>query len=175
MTREANALDDLDKAFLFLDKTELNVKAWKWVLLCLYNALYAFSVCVYASQSERNGASEPKTKKFVSFDEALRTALRCKEEASTPGRMQSIRELKKLFRDHFRHPLVETPEIETARLPRIVLDVIEVIRLLGSDPGCTPGFSEAHRRKIRSIAFRAQASLKQGRLYRESIDSRKRG
>ncbi len=44
-TEETNALDYLEKAYFFIQETENNHTAWKWVILSLHGALYGFAIC----------------------------------------------------------------------------------------------------------------------------------
>ncbi len=51
LTEEINALDYLEKASYYIRETEVDVYAWKWVILALFGALYGFAICACKGSS----------------------------------------------------------------------------------------------------------------------------
>ena len=73
ITEELNALDYLEKAYLFIQETESNLLAWKWVVLSLHGALYGFAICACKGTNPENVIYKTKKgiEKLISLEDAL--------------------------------------------------------------------------------------------------------
>jgi hypothetical protein len=141
LTEEINALDFLEKGYYFIKQTELDKIAWKWVIISLHGALYGFAVCACKGTSSDNVI---KNNRLINFDEALKKCqdknimhMTCNSKYLKLSDQQkwSIKKLKKEFRNNFEHYIPTSWSIEIHGMPRIILDVLDVIKFLSLETG----------------------------------------
>ena len=177
-SEETNALDYLEQAYHYIYKTEININAWKWVILTLHGASYGFAICALKGTNPDNVTFETKKgeKRLIGFDEALkrcqdpkwmRMTVMSKHLQLSDQQKESIQILKKWFRDNFEHYMPKGWLIEVHVMPQIALDVLEVIRFLALETGNYVHLNEAQKRRIKSIVFQSKRNLKQSQLYKE--------
>jgi hypothetical protein len=178
LTEETNALDYLGQAHHYIQQTEKKDIAWKWVILTLHGALYGFAICACRGTSSRKVIykTRKKVEKLISFDKALE---RCQDPnwmrmTATSKHLQlsnqqddSIQRLKEDFRNNFEHFIPKSWLIELHGMPKIAIDVLEVIRFLALDTGNYVNLSDSQKRKLRSIVFQSKRILEQSQLHKE--------
>jgi hypothetical protein len=179
LSAEKNALDFLVQAHHHIQRTDSDVFAWKWVILSLYGALYGFAVCALkgTSLSRVTFRTRKGNQRLISFGEAVK---RCQDPSwmhlmknsrhleLSPDQQESIRWLKDGFRDCFEHFIPKGWSIEVHGFPKIVLDVLNVIRFLALDTGNYIRLKESEKRKIKSVVFQSKRWLGSTKLYREA-------
>ncbi len=175
-----NTLDYLEHADFYIHQVKTNIKAWKWVVITLFGALYGFAVCALKGTSSDNVTFKTKKgmKKLISFDDALKRCqdLKCmrmtvfsKSLKLTDQQRKSIEKLKNEFRNSFEHFIPKSWYIETHGMPQIAIDVLEVIQFLALECGnynCLM-LSQTQKKKIKSIISKSISLLKQSQLYKE--------
>lgn len=179
-TEESNALDYLEKAYFFIKQTEKEKIAWKWVTITLFGALYGFAICACrGTDSSIVIENTKKRDKLISFNEALK---RCKDpnwmKMTTMSKHlelsekqeESIRKMKDVLRNRFEHYTPMGWSIEIHGLPKIALDVLDVIRFLALDTGNYVHLNSNQVRKLKSYIFQSKKILKQSKLYKETIN-----
>ena len=111
VTEELNALDYLEKAYLFIQETESNLLAWKWVVLSLHGALYGFAICACKGTNPKNVTYKTKKgiEKLISFDDVLKhcqnpkrmkMTIKNKHLILTYKQKEAINYLKKVLRNN---------------------------------------------------------------------------
>jgi hypothetical protein len=179
-TEEDNALDYLEKAAFFICQTESDRKAWKWVVLSLHSALYAFAICAIKGTNPDRVTYKTKKGKvlLIDFDEALtrcqdpkwmRLYVHSRPLILTDNQKWSINKLKKEFRNQFEHYQPLAWSIEIHGFPQIALDILDVIRFLAFESGNIIYSRHNIARKIRSHIFQSKKFLRSTVLYKESI------
>lgn len=179
-SEETNALDYLEQAYHYIYKTEININAWKWVILTLHGALYGSAICACKGTNPDNVKKKTKKgiikQKLISLDEALelcqdpswmRMTIDSKYLQLSDQQRESIWKLKHLLRNNFEHYIPKGWSIEIHGMPQIALDVLEVIRFLALETGNYVHLNEAQKRRIKSIVFQSKRNLKQSQLYKE--------
>jgi len=178
-TEETNALDFLDKAARFIVEAQVDRKAWKWVVLCLQGALYGFAVCAcrgtnYEDVVVRNKKGEEK---LISFDKALEmcqnpsvmgTLFTSRVLDLSKSQKDSIRRLKKELRNNFEHYIPRGWSIEIHGMPKIAIDVLDVVRFLAVETGTYIHLNQAQMKKVKSHVYQSKRLLKKSRLYHEA-------
>ena len=73
-TEETNALDYLEKAYFFMKQTKTDLRAWKWVVLCVHSALYGFAICALRGTSCRSVVFITKNgeEKLIDFEKMIK-------------------------------------------------------------------------------------------------------
>jgi len=184
LSGEKNALDCLEQAYHYIRQTETNVIAWKWVVLTLHGALYGFAICACKGTNPGNVTFKTKkgVEKLISFDEVLE---RCQDPnwmnmtvMSKPLQLseqqkESIRKLKHSLRNNFEHYRPGIWSIEIYGMPKIAIDVLEVIRFLALDTGNYIYLTQAQKKRVKSIVFQSKRILKRSQLYKEAKLSEK--
>lgn len=173
-TVETNALDFLEKAFIFIKNVESVPTDWKWVILSLHSSLYGFAVaaCRGTDSSSVITVSKKGYESLISFDEALK---RCQNDSIPPGKClelsdsekESIRKLTKHLRNEFEHFQPKGWSIEIHGMPQIALNVLKVIRFLALDCSFYVHLSSTQKRKIKSIIAQSTKILKSNKHYVE--------
>jgi hypothetical protein len=181
-TVEMNALDYLERAGKFLQRTESDIKAWKWVILALHGALYGFAICACRSTSNENIIYRTNNgiERLISLDKAL---LICQDNnwmgtlyggkplMLTESQKFSIAMLKKSLRNHFEHFKPKGWSIEIHGLPGISMDVLDVIRFLSVETFRYQHLNQTQRRRIKSIIFQSKKWLRQSTLYKAALST----
>lgn len=183
-TEESNAIDYLERAGEFIGQTCSNKMFWKWVMLSLHGALYGFAIAACKGSTNQSVTRKTKSgrRKLITFDEALSL---CQDPkwmgtlhggvalAMSVGQKDSIRQLKATLRNNFEHYIPNVWSIEMHGLPRISIDVLDVIRFLAVETFRYQKISQTERKKIKSIVFRSKKALKTSALYRELLEAEK--
>lgn len=178
LSEEENALDYLEQAYNFIKQAENNNLAWKWVIIALHGALYGFAICALkGTDPDRVTYTTKSGKKLISFNKALK---RCQKPEYmhmlatskclqlTDEQNESIHYLKDTFRNNFEHFIPKSWYIELHGIPKIVIDVLDVIRFLALDTGNYIDLTEKQMKKVKSIVFQSKKILKMSTLYKES-------
>jgi hypothetical protein len=179
-TAETNALDYLERAGQFIQQTESDIKAWKWVILALHGALYGFAICACRSTSHENIIQRTKSgiERLITLDEALRicqykewmgTLSGGRPLILTESQKYSIKILKKSLRNNFEHFKPKGWSIEIHGLPSISMDILDVIRFLSVETFRYQHLNQTQRRRIKSIIFQSKKWLKKSNLYQEAL------
>jgi hypothetical protein len=178
LTEERNALDYLRQAYFHICRTESNIMAWKWVVICLHGALYGFAICAIKGTYSGNVTYKtPKgIQKLISFNEALK---RCQDQNCmrfagnnytlqlSDSQRESILILKKEFRDNFEHYIPKGWSIEVHGFPEIAIDILDIVRILALESINRIHLKKSERREIKSIVFQSKLFLRQCKLYKE--------
>jgi hypothetical protein len=179
-TAETNALDFLERAGKFIQQTESDIKAWKWVILALHGALYGFTICACRSTSLENIIHRTKkgVEQLITLDEALLicqdrqwmgTLYGGKSLMLTENQKESIGIFKKTLRNNFEHFMPKGWSIEVHGLPSISMDILDVIRFLSVETFRYQHLTQTQRRRIKSIIFQSKRYLKNSTLYQEAL------
>jgi len=167
LTAETNALDFLERAGQFILKTEESPIFWKWVVLSLHSALYGFAICACKGTNPDNVVFRTKKgeRKLIRFDDALK---KCQDDnlmnmlygskalVLSRNQVQSIELLKKQLRNNFEHYIPKGWSIELHGLPRMTIDVLNVIRFLAVETGTYIHLNTSQIRKVKSIVFKSK-------------------
>lgn len=181
-TEETNALDYLQRAGQFIQEASTDPKAWKWVILSLHGALYGFAIS--AGKGSDYQAVVKVTKKgyerLITLDEALSMCQDAKWMGTlhggnslnlTTSQKDSIRRLKETLRNNFEHYIPSGWSIEMHGLPRISIDILDVIRFLAVETFRYQHLNQAQRKTIKSIIFQSKKILKAMPLHRELLEA----
>ena len=179
-TAETNALDLLERAGQFIQQTESDIKAWKWVILALHGALYGFAICACRSTNLENIIYRTKngTERLITLDKALlicqdkewmETLYGGKPLILTARQKYSIKMLKKSLRNNFEHFKPKGWSIEIHGLPDIAIDILDIIRFLAVETFRYQHLNQSQRRRIKSIIFQSKKWLKKSTLYQEAL------
>jgi hypothetical protein len=177
LTEETNALDYLEKASYFVQKTEEDLTAWKWVVIALHGALYGFAVCACRHTSNYNVTiSTKKGDKLIGFWDALeicqdsrrmKMLIHSKHLILTEEQKRSIEFLTNVLRNNFEHYLPKLWSIELHGMPQIAIDVLNVIRFLALEAGTYINLNEAQRERIDFLISEAEHFLEKCQLHKE--------
>ncbi len=86
----------------------------------------------------------------------------------TDSQKDSIRRLKKTLRNNFEHYVPRGWSIEIHGLPRISIDVLDVILFLAVTTFRYQHLNASQRRRLKSIVYQSKKMLIASRLYREA-------
>jgi hypothetical protein len=183
-TAETNALDYLERAGQFIQQTESDIKAWKWVILALHGALYGFAICACRSTDYENIIRRTKkgVEQLISLDEALRicqerewmgTLYGGKPLELTDSQKYSIKKLKKTLRNNFEHYIPKGWSIEIHGLPGIAMDILDIIRFLSVETFRYQHLNQNQQRRIKSITSQSKRLLKKSNLHQEVLVAEK--
>ena len=175
-SEEINALDDLEKAYFFIQQTIQDRKAWKWVILCVYSAMYGFAICALkGTNPDRVIIKTKKRDRLINFAEAID---RCQNPLHmnmtvTSRYLQlndeqkySIKKISKEFRNNFVHYIPKSWRIEVSGMPAIVRDCLEVIRFLALDTGNYIHLTKNQQRRVKSFIHQSVKILNQQSIMR---------
>ena len=179
-TAETNALDFLERAGQFIQQTESDIKAWKWVILSLHGALYGFAICACRSTDYENIIRRTKkgVERLITLDDAIQicqdkewmeTLYGGKPLILTENQKYSIKMLKKTLRNNFEHFKPKGWSIEIHGLPGIAIDILDIIRFLAVETFRYQHLNQSQRRSIKSIVFQSKKLLKKSTLHQESL------
>ena len=178
LDEKTNAIDYLEKAYIFIKQTENDNMAWKWAIITLHTALYGFAICACAGTSPEIVA--PKNKKgerqLISLGKALRYCqdptymnmnVSSKHLTLNNKEIESINWLKDKFRHQFEHFSPKGWSIELHGMPHILIDILDIIRFLAIETK-NIRFTQTQVRKIKSLVFQSKKTLKNSKLYIET-------
>ena len=176
---ETNALDFLEKASQFIKQTENDHRAWKWVIIALHGALYGFAICVCQGSTPNNVTTETKRgDKLIGFCEAIE---RCQKLTKLPrlataralvltdDQRQSMEFLTKELRNNFEHYIPRFWSIELHGMPKIAIDVLDVLRFLALDSGTLLCLNEKERNTVEELIAESKRFLENSDLYKEAL------
>ncbi len=179
LTEEANAIDYLEKARLFIQLAERTNIEWKWVVISLYSALYGFAICCLKGTNYHRvlDPSVKKHYKLISFKEAIK---RCQD----PGWMRQLTFSQELilsesekesliwlgdrFRNYFIHYIPLRWSIEIHGIPHIALDILRVIQFLALESGTHIYLNQTEKKRIKSLIHQSTRLIKSNKLYKEN-------
>ena len=175
-SEEINALDNLEKTYFFVQQTIQDKKAWKWVVLCVYSAMYGFAICALKGTNPDRGII--KTKKgdrLINFAEAIDRCQKppCMKMTVISKHLQlndeqkySIKKISKEFRNKFVHYIPKSWKIEVSGMPAIIRDCLEVVRFLALDTGNYIHLTKNQQRKVKSLIHQSIKILNQQGIMR---------
>lgn len=180
LTEEINALDYLEKAIWFIQQTERDLLAWKWVVLSLHSALYGFAICACQGTNYENVTTKTKMGKdhLISFDKALELCqdteymgmlIDSQPVVLTESQKDSIQRLKKELRNKMEHYVPSGWSIEVHGMPAIAMDVLDVIKFLAVETRTYIHLNQTQIKKIKSCVFQGKRFLEKTALYQESM------
>jgi hypothetical protein len=157
-----NALDYLRYGEQFITKAASDSRAWKWVSISLYGALYGFAITAcpqrftwkkpgsprmtleefIADRSKDNIIFAPEGSRLISIDWAISIALKQPGRPSSPATRQlpeqlerSVNQFLHVYRDNFVHFHSQRWIIPGNELPNVAADVLDVIELIAVQVG----------------------------------------
>ena len=182
LDEKINAIDYLEKALSFIKETEHDLMAWKWVVISLHNALYAFAICACAGSNpylvapiSKSGKNAGK-QQLISFGKALEYCQNpslmemytfSKYLKLTDSQKEAINWLKDEFRDNFEHFSPKGWSIELHGMPQVIIDILDIIRFLALETR-NIHLNSTQKRKIKSVVYQSRIRLKKSVLYRET-------
>jgi len=162
-----NAVDSLEMTVELLMRLKDTNRSllWKWISISLFNALYGFCICaIQGTNPDRVKELDKKTGQFkdklIRFQEALKRTqengwmlqyTHSRPLSLTRDQKKSVEKLRKGVRNNFEHFIPKGWSIEISGMPKIVLDVVEVIEFLALSSG-NPIWDTGldHERRIRN-------------------------
>lgn len=102
---------------------------------------------------------DPRKMKMFTFSKHLQLSNQQKE---------SIKKLRKEFRNNFEHYVPKNWVIEIHGMPQIAIDVLEVIRFLVLDAGNCVHLTQEQKAKIEGMILQGKQILGESQLYKES-------
>lgn len=180
-TDETNALDYLQWAARFIAETEENPEAWKWVILSLHGALYGFAIAACKGTDHESITRKARNgqRHLIALGEALRKCADRKWMGTLVGgeplelsksQKASIDLLKKTLRDKFEHYTPGIWKIEISGLPRMSIDVLDVIHFLALETIRYQHLDNTQRDRIDTIISDCRKTLESLRLRFEGPD-----
>jgi len=175
-----NALDYLEKCFIFLLTVKNEPQNWKWVVITLHSALYGFAISACKGMNSEIVVSRTKKghERLIDFNEALkrcqdpiwmRVNINYEEFKFSPGQQNSIRKLHQVLRNNFEHFTPKSWSIELHYLPDMVYDCFEVVRLLIIYSDVSWRLRGAKIKKAKSIIFQAKKLIQHSQLFKETL------
>jgi hypothetical protein len=174
LSEHLNALDYLERTAQFVQEAEDDLRGWKWAVIALHGALYGFAICACQGSNPDNVLN--KKGRLIDFWTAIRTCRDrqwmglhsyCDPLELSAGQERSIKFLADALRNPFMHFIPMGWTIEVHGLPRIAIDVLQVIRFLALNTQATVFLAPPQRKRaIRAIEGTVRY-LKRTRLYRE--------
>ncbi|TKJ41795.1 hypothetical protein CEE37_04290 [candidate division LCP-89 bacterium B3_LCP] len=173
-----NSIDYLEKAYYFIQQTEKEKNAWKWVMLSLHGALYGFAICACRGSSNRL-VTKKDSEDLISIRKALEYCrdkdimgrfVHSKPLILTEQQEESIERLIDEFRNRFIHFMPTLRSIELHDLPKVSLDILDAIRFLALETGNILCQRKNKTRRIKSLIFQSRKILKKMSLYTESLN-----
>jgi hypothetical protein len=170
-TEESNALDFLEEARRFIERTATDPAAWKWVAISLHGALYGFSVaaCRGTTNDRVVKVNRSGREQLVTIGDALRL---CQDPAVmgtlaigkalviTDAQKDSVKALTQIFRNRFEHHIPGDWTFFVDDFPPMCRDVLEVIRLLVRDTGHVLLWRNGQSDKFDQLVSECQGFLK---------------
>ena len=180
LTEETNALDYLERAGEFIAQAIADERSWKWVMLSLHGALYGFAIVACKGTDYQSVVKITKKghERLITLDEALKMCKNARWMGTLHGGLplslsasqeDSIRRLKETLRNSFEHYIPRGWSIELHGLPRISIDVLDVIRFLAVETFRYQHLNQAQRKRIKSIIFQSKRLLKKSPLHLELL------
>ena len=140
-----NAIDNLEMVDFFLERIE-NEKKWKWIVISAHMALYGFAICAANNppyQSVIDYGENKQEGRLISLKEALEKLKKPIHDKSpndyykllelSSSQEDAIKKLSKEFRNHFEHFRPLHWSIVVSGFPKMILEIIEVIRFIAVD------------------------------------------
>lgn len=180
LTEETNAIDYLERAGEFISKVMTDENAWKWVVLSLHGALYGFAIAACKGSDYQSVVKITKKghERLITLDEALEMCMDASWMGTLYGGLplnlsdsqkDSIKRLKETLRNSFEHYIPGGWSIELHGLPRISMDVIDVIHFLSIETFRYQHLNRTQRKKIKSILFQSKGLLQKSPLHLELL------
>lgn len=151
-----NAVDALAQSARFY-KSHLKHR-WKWFVICLHDALYAFSICAI------KGTDPDRVMRGQNLISAREALIRCQSDAymrqyvhSTTLKMtdhekEMVSELLAWARDNLAHFSPKLWSIEIAWIKRVLKPAARVVRFLALESGNVRMTTAQRNRVIRALA-----------------------
>jgi hypothetical protein len=176
LSEEANALDNLEKAYYFIREVHNDAKAWKWVITTMHSALYGFAICALRGTNNLGVTFDTKWgKRLISFPEAIKRSqdpkwmgmtVQSRHLQLTSDQEHSIARLNKEFRNGLEHYIPKLWLIELSGIPRIISHALDAIKFLALESGNYNHLTASQKKKIRSLIYQSQKILKAYRVKR---------
>jgi hypothetical protein len=179
-TEQLNALDYLEKSFCFLKSVEKYPQNWKWVIITIHSAIYGFSISASRGLNSESVVAKNKKgyDKLITFGKALE---RCQNPnlmsvninyeyfEFTEQQKGSLNWLQNIFRNNFEHFKPKVWLIEIHDMPLMILDCLDVLRLLIVYSDIRWRLKSTKYRKAKSLVYQSNKIIKNSVLYNESI------
>lgn len=136
---ETNALDNLEKVAIFLDRAKCNPEDWKWVVMSCFGALYGFAIQVAKGTDDLFVVRKTKKgqSRLITCGEAIEI---CQQAIGARGPLElseeereSINLIQNTFRNNFEYFNPGSWSIEISGFPDHILNVLNVVRRLAID------------------------------------------
>jgi hypothetical protein len=178
LTEERNAIDYLRQAHFYISRTEVDLMAWKWVVICLHGALYGFAICAIKGTYTGNVTYKTRNgiQKLITFGEAIK---RCQDQEKmrfagndyvlelSDDQRRSISFLKDEFRNNFEHYIPKGWSIEVHGFPEIAMHIMDIIKILALQSRNRIHLKKKEKQEIKSIVFQSKKFLKHCQLYKD--------
>ena len=174
-----NALDYLEKIYLYLLNPDKHHYSWKWIMICLHGAMYGFAISACkGSNSESVIEHTKRGEKLIYFNTALkrcqdinwmRYAMADKVLVLNDSQKKSIKRMNMTFRNEFEHFKPKGWSIEFHDFPIIVLGCLDVIRMLSVDTDTKYRLGESKLRRTKSLIYQSKKIIIQSDLYKETL------
>ncbi len=166
LDERSNALDYLRKVRLHLAEVENDQWAWKWVFIALHGALYGFAITVAKGTDDSSVVKQ--NGRLVSFWSALK---HCQNigalEQLTESQKKSLERLAETLRNEFMHFQPKGWSIEVHGFPKIVIEVLGMIRALSEHPNVFIHLSGRQIEEVRSVCFQGTKAMRRNPLFLE--------
>ena len=175
LSEEVNALDFLEKANDFIKIVDKHPIAWKWIVISLHGALYSFAICACKGTNPDNVTTK-KGNKLISIQKALercqnpktmKMLIHSKHLILTQQQEESIKILVNILRNNFEHYKPKLWSIELHGMPRIAMDVLDVIHFLALETNTYVDLDESQIRQVETLISESKHILEQSLLYSE--------
>ena len=171
-TEEYNAIDYLQRTFQFLQETESQPQAWKWVILALYGSLYSFALLACRGKDQDGVIVEGtgKTGTLISLTKALdlcqdtlwmNMILHSAALELTRSQQESLTALKNFLEENPGYCALCGDTIENIPLPHLVADVLEVITFLALETKAPQLLTATQSKRIKITLNKCKKLLKQ--------------
>lgn len=163
---------------MFIDQAMTNEIAWKWVVMSLHGALYGFAIAACKSTDYQSVVKNTRKggEQLITLDEALKM---CKDDKwmgtligglplnLSVNQERSIRLLKKTLRNRFEHHIPCCWQIELHGLPKISIDILDVIHFLAIETFRYQHLDQMQREKIKLIIYQSKRLLQESPMLKE--------
>ena len=141
MNDKENALDSLFRAAEHIERVGEHEFHWKWVIMCLHNSLYTFTLTYAAGTNYRSVMRKQREFRAIDFVSAIKRCIETQKRYNHSIPFELSRDQKNSvlclgdFRNSFAHFSPVSRSIELVGMPNICIHVLEAIRFLALDCG----------------------------------------
>ncbi len=179
-----NALDNLAKCYWHIKTVEKEKQNWKWVIITLHSAIYGFAISACRGTNSHSVIEKTKagTDRLINFGEAIkrcenplimRADIDYQDYKFSKQQKDSIRRLHKVFRNNFEHFTPKFWSIELHEMPQMILDCLEVVRMLVIHPDVALRLKTSEFKKAKSYIYNCKKIITNSKLYKETLNPTK--